>query len=186
MIRRFTVSAGVRGRVARVTALLAVLATFLGSTSGHAGARIAADFSYEDINPNSATFGQRLSLSELYSERGLVLNFLASWCGFCWKELPELDRIGKTTVAPIVGVAADEYEGSEKLVGMVREAELSFPILLVPGEDIDAMGEEYAHQTLPATYLIDKRGRIRVVFQGLAPEKELMRQIRNTLQPEVE
>ena len=62
-------------------------------TAPGAGTRRARDFVYEDVNPNSPTHGQSLSLSKLYSERGVVLNFIASWGGYCWKELPELQEL---------------------------------------------------------------------------------------------
>jgi thiol-disulfide isomerase/thioredoxin len=126
----------------------------------------ASDFTYEDINPNSPTHGQRLSLKALYAERGVVLNFLASWCGFCWKELPELEELQHTMATPIVGIAADEYQGPAVLLEMIRKAELSLPILLVPTADIKKMESSYDHQILPATYVIDRQGRVRSVFEG--------------------
>ena len=53
-------------------------------------ARRARDFALEDINPRSATFGKTLELRELYGERGLLLQFVASWCAPCRKE-PDTD-----------------------------------------------------------------------------------------------
>jgi thiol-disulfide isomerase/thioredoxin len=133
----------------------------------------AADFAYEDINPNSLTHGKTLALSDLYADGGLVLNFLASWCGFCWKELPELEKLQRSIPTPIVGVAADEHEGPEALLGLVKEARLTMPILLVPPADIKAMEKLYDHKTLPATYVIDKYGWVRAVFEGLTPMDKL-------------
>ena len=62
----------------------------------------ALDFTYEDINPNSPTHGERLALSDLYADGGVVLSFLASWCGFCWKELPELQKLQSSIPTPTV------------------------------------------------------------------------------------
>lgn len=137
----------------------------------------APDFAYEDVNPNSPTHGRRLALSALYAERGLVLNFLASWCGYCWVELPELEALQKTTAVPIVGVAADEHDGPSVLLRRVRAAGLSLPILLVPPADIAAMERAYGHGMLPATYVIDREGKIRRVFEGLAPREVLAREV---------
>ena len=50
----------------------------------------AADFTFEDINPASATFGQKITLSEQYPERGVLVSFVASWRDPCWQELPIL------------------------------------------------------------------------------------------------
>ena len=57
------------------------------------------------------------------------------------------------------------------------------PVLLVPRAEIEAMGRDYDHQVLPATYLIDRRGRIRGVYQGLAPLDELSKRIDADLAP---
>jgi len=139
--------------------------------------RLARDFTYEDINPNSPSHGKRLSLAQLYSERGIVLNFMASWCEYCWKELPELERLRQSKAAPIVGVAADEYDGPQSLLTRLGRSRPTMPVLLVPRAEIEAMGRAYDHQVLPATYLIDRRGRIRGVYQGLAPLGELSQRI---------
>jgi peroxiredoxin len=165
---------------------LLVLIAAVSAQAVRAGDLIAPGFAYEDINPNSESFGQSLALSDLYAERGLVLNFLASWCGYCWKELPELEKLGAADVAPILGVAADEYDGPAKLKKMIGQMKLSFPILLVPGAEIDSMGRSYRHRILPATYLIDNRGSIRRVFEGAVSESDLKREILQTLKPPTE
>lgn len=134
----------------------------------------AEDFTYEDINPNSPTHGEKLALSDLYADGGVVLNFLASWCGFCWKELPELQKLQSSIPTPIIGIAADEHDGPEVLLGMIKRAELKIPILLVPTTDIRAMEKNYDHRILPATYVIDKHGWVRNVFEGLTPVDKLL------------
>jgi thiol-disulfide isomerase/thioredoxin len=158
---------------------IAALACFLAAVapSMAKGPLSAVDFTYEDINPNSPTHGQRLSLSELYSERGVILNFLASWCTYCWKELPELERLQSSISTPIVGVAADEYEGPQVLLGLIKQAELKMPVLLVPKSDIEKMAQTYDHSKLPATYVIDKNGWVRDIFEGLAPMDKLVRAV---------
>ena len=133
----------------------------------------ATDFTYQDINPNSPTHGQRLALSDLYAEGGVVLNFLASWCGYCWKELPELEKLQSSVSTPIVGIAADEHDGPMALLGLIKEAGLKMPVLLVPTTDIKAMEKQYDHKILPATYVIDKQGWVRSVFEGLTPMERL-------------
>jgi thiol-disulfide isomerase/thioredoxin len=133
----------------------------------------ANDFTYEDINPGSPTHGQRLALRDLYADRGVVLNFLASWCGYCWKELPELQKLQSSIPTPIIGIAADEHDGPEALLGLIKQAGLKIPILLVPTTDIKAMEKHYDHKILPATYVIDKQGWVRFVFEGLTPVDKL-------------
>jgi peroxiredoxin len=170
-----------RAAILSLLILISVPAFAEDRTAPGAGTLRARDFVYEDVNPNSPTHGHSLSLSKLYSERGVVLNFIASWCRYCWKELPELQELYASETALIVGVAADEYDGSGRLLQLVDQAQVTIPILLVPKDDIASMERDYNHRILPATYVIDKGGSIRRVFQGLAPLDELLEEIRANL-----
>ncbi|HXV77889.1 MAG TPA: TlpA disulfide reductase family protein [Candidatus Polarisedimenticolaceae bacterium] len=167
-----------RSALGKLVLVLALVAP----APAHAG-QTAPEFAFEDINPNSATFGDKLALSARYAERGLVLNFLASWCSYCFKELPELEQLNTAGVAPVLGVAADEYDGPGRLREMLGQLKLSFPVLLVPEEQIASMGESYGHRILPATYLIDKTGAVRSVFEGAVTGRDLTREIQRTLRP---
>ena len=165
-----------------IVSCAAMLVACLGADAPvEAPAREAPPFTYEDINPQSASHGKRLSLPQLYAERGVVINFVASWCDYCWKELPELDRLRKTRAAPIVGVAADEYGDPAQLLALLARSRSTMPVLLVPPAEIEAMSEAYDHRVLPATYLIDRRGRILQVYEGLAPVAELSARIDSDL-----
>ena len=161
---------------------MAIVAAILGAAAaGEPPLREAHRFTYEDINPRSPSHGKRLSLEKLYTERGIVLNFVASWCDFCWKELPELERLRTTRAAPIVGVAADEYGPPAPLLALLERSRSTMPVLLVPPAEIEAMSEAYDHRVLPATYLIDRRGRILRVYEGLAPLADLTARIESDL-----
>ena len=166
------------GRVSRTVLAVAVVVACLGAD---APTREAPSFTYPDINPQSPSHGKRLSLPKLYAERGVVLNFLASWCDYCWKELPDLDRLRKTRAAPIVGIAADEYGDPAQLLALLARSRSTMPVLLVPPAEIEKMSEAYDHRVLPATYLIDRRGRILRVYEGLAPLAELSAHIESDL-----
>jgi len=144
----------------------------------------AMDFTFEDINPASPTHGKQLSLNELYAGRGVVLNFLASWCGYCWKELPILQQLHDDEKAFVVGMAADEADAPgqiERLLVMVRRAGLTIPILHVPADKLSGMESFYDYEILPATYLIDKEGMVRQVLQGKVPAEALEAEIGRNL-----
>ena len=128
--------------------------------------RKAMSFRFEDVNPASGTEGRELSLEDLYGERGLVLNFVASWCPPCWEEAPELEALRGSLPVPLVSIAADEYGPPGDLIRLAGEAGVSSPLLLVPPDRIDWMTENYDHSMLPATYLIDEAGTILDVLEG--------------------
>ena len=161
---------------------LLLLGTSLAGDAPAEATEAAFDFTFEDVNPGSPTHGQRLTLSKLYADKGVVLSFMASWCGPCWTEAPHLQGLHATGEAPVVGMAADEY-GAPLEIFLDRAAhfELTMPILFVPAEATDELEQHYDHQILPATYLIDSDGGIRRVLQGAVPAERLRAEIRKGL-----
>jgi thiol-disulfide isomerase/thioredoxin len=142
----------------------------------------AHDFTFRDVNPASATHGRELTLGALYEPRGVALNFLASWCTYCWEELPQLEKLHVSGQARIVGIAADEYGAPlEVVLGLIAKAGLTLPVLFVPQDEAAELERYYDHEMLPATYLIDPRGKIRRVLQGATPPQELRDEILGTL-----
>jgi thiol-disulfide isomerase/thioredoxin len=161
---------------------LLVLVVGLAAGAGEPPVRVAAgEFKLEDINPASRSFGRKLALGDLWTERGLVLQFTASWCAVCRQELPEVG--GLAASAPIVFIAADEQAGPENMTIVAGRSALTAPVLYVPDAQTEAVFRHYAYQTLPATYFIDRDGRIRRVHEGAMPAAELSRAIAAELRP---
>ncbi len=147
------------------------------SDPGAAAGRQAFDFSYEDINPRSPSHGRRLALHDLRADRGVVLNFIASWCQPCWEELPLLQGLAESERIPIVCVAADEHGPTGDLLRLAGNVGLDLPILHVPRAEIEMMEQHYDPAMLPATYVIDSDGKIQRVIQGALPEEALSEQL---------
>lgn len=143
--------------------------------------RQAPNFKLQDINPRSPTRGAKLELRNLYAERGLVLQFTASWCEHCRAELPGLQDLFIRERIPLALVAADE-NGFPESMGIVAErAALTAPILYVSPRRVARIERGYAHEVLPATYLIDRNGRIVREFVGAKPIDALADAIRAEL-----
>jgi len=140
-----------------------------------ASARIAFEFAYEDVNPNSETHGKKLALIDLYAAEGMVLNFLASWCPPCWTEAPSFAKLDGKISTPIIFIAADEHDGRRDLLARLEQIEIDQPVLIVPRNEIAMLERHYDHEMLPSTYVIDKRGEILQVFEGMISENTLVR-----------
>jgi thiol-disulfide isomerase/thioredoxin len=143
--------------------------------------RRAYDFSLRDINPKSPSHGQVLRLSELYAERGLVLNFMASWCLPCRVELPALESVHASGRARVVCMAADEYGGPEDVQQVIQLTGLTLPVLFAPENVSATLARHYTYAVIPATYMIDRSGVVRSTFLGPVPEERLLDAIRQHL-----
>jgi cytochrome c biogenesis protein CcmG/thiol:disulfide interchange protein DsbE len=99
----------------------------------------------------------RLALASLRGSP-VVVNFWASWCGPCAEEAPYLERFWQAHQASglrMIGVDANDYAGDAR--SFARKYGLTYPIVH------DAHGSTLGHWGvggLPATYVIDRRGRV--------------------------
>jgi thiol-disulfide isomerase/thioredoxin len=91
--------------------------------------------------PERATVGNRAPHFSLTSLDGaafdsaslegriVVLNFWATWCAPCRKEIPELIELSHAGEASVVGIALDE-EGESKVRPFAESFGIDYPILL--------------------------------------------------------
>ena len=136
---------------------------------------------FDPVLTVSPTHGKALTLSDLYSERGLVLQFVASWCAPCREELPHLQELHAAERAPIVLVAADEYGHTEGILIVSERAGLTTPLLFVPQEAAAALEQHYDHEILPTTYLIGEDGAILERHEGAWSKSRLVAAIERRL-----
>ena len=174
--------AGSMCRMKRFAAAFA-LSLLLVVPATHAGEK-ASDFTFEDINPASATFGKKITLSEQYPKQGVLVSFLASWCDPCWKELPILQDMVDAGKVKVLGMAADEYgAGPEGVLAMVARKELTLPILWVEAEQATELEKRYTYQTLPSTYIIRPDGTIANVLAGTVSPERLHEEVTRAFDP---
>jgi len=127
----------------------------------------APDFAIKDLQ------GTSLSLAS-YKGKVLVLNFWATWCPPCRKEIPdfiEAYREFKDKGLEILGVSVDETT-AEALLEWTKKTGINYPIALATPEIVrDFEPGEY----IPATIIIDRSGRIRYRQASLMDKETLIR-----------
>lgn len=114
----------------------------------------------------------------------VMLQFTASWCGVCIKEMPHIEKeiwqVFKDRGLKVFGV--DRKEKKEDVIRFAKKVKVSYPLIL---DETGAIFELYAHPNAGVTrnVLIDKSGKI-VFMTRLFDElefKELIKKIREIL-----
>ena len=155
-----------------ISALLLFLAI---SSAAPAAESAEPKLSWVDIG------GQELAL-EAFHGRIVVLNFWATWCAPCRKEMPDLIRVqnryGMYGVQ-VVGVSADPVDSAQVVADFARDMKINFPVLL--GATTAEMQELGLGTTLPATAVIDREGHVIEWITGIVHREELEETIEGLL-----
>ncbi len=92
--------------------------------------------------------------------RVVLINFWATWCPPCRREMPSMERLLQTLKGEAFSVlAVDVGEGVEVIETFASQLDttLTFPILL---DTRSHVMQDWKVAGLPTTYLLDKQGRI--------------------------
>jgi peroxiredoxin len=121
--------------------------------------------------------GQSMSLSDLKGQVVLI-NFWASWCGPCRKEMPVLDQLYqryKPLGFTLLGVNVEEDSTAAET--WLRDTPVTFPILF---DRKNSVSKLYDVTAMPSTVLVDRQGHVRYLHFGYNPgtENEYQDQIR--------
>jgi thiol-disulfide isomerase/thioredoxin len=108
----------------------------------------------------------------------VLINFWASWCGPCRKEMPILEQLHKaykTKGVQLVGVNVEPNSDDAKKY--LQATPVSFPILLDRESTVSKL---YQVQGMPNTVILDRTGKVRYIHRGYKPgeENEYLDQIR--------
>ena len=124
--------------------------------------------------------GKNIKLSEL---RGnvIMLNFWASWCGPCRKEMPLLEKIHKKYKRlgfTLLGINVEENTSAAKKY--LKDVKVSFPILF---DKTNKTSKLYNVSAMPTTILIDRNGNKRFIHKGYKPgyENDYKKQIKKLI-----
>jgi peroxiredoxin len=122
----------------------------------------APDFVLVDMD------GKKHQLSE-YKGQGVFLNFWGTWCKPCEEEMPYMNNQYHQFKDSGVQILAVNISESELAVNQfAARHNLDFPILI---DKDDQVRTAYSVGTLPATYLIDKNGKVVKYHTGQLTER---------------
>jgi thiol:disulfide interchange protein len=109
----------------------------------------------------------------------VVVNFWATWCVPCIREIPSFNKLhqefGPKGVA-VLGIGMDE-EGAERIKPFLSKHPMEYPVGLGKPE----FNQEYKLDSLPVTLVFDRAGRQVKRFEGFTPEDELLAAVKQAL-----
>jgi peroxiredoxin len=118
---------------------------------------VAPDFTLKNMQ------GKNLNLTE---QRGniILVNFWASWCGPCRKEMPVLQKLQdkyQDLGVNVWGINVEQENQAGK--DFLADLDLSFSIFF---DQTNTLSASYQVEAMPTTVIIDRDGVVRFVFRG--------------------
>ncbi len=107
------------------------------------------------------TEGKRIKLAD-YRGKVVLLDFWASWCMPCKQELPNVKRVyGKYNKKGFEIIAISLDNDGAAFTSFVKEQNLPWPQVFDGKGWMGGVGQRYAVNSIPATFLLDRSGIIR-------------------------
>ncbi|MEN9681380.1 MAG: hypothetical protein RLZZ627_1273 [Pseudomonadota bacterium] len=109
--------------------------------------------------------GKSLSLESLKG-KVIYLDFWASWCGPCALSFPFMTEVAKKHKAEgleLVAISVDESR--EEAEAFLNSHPTNFTVVHDPNGDCPKV---YGLETMPTSYLIDRKGNLREVHRGFS------------------
>lgn len=141
--------------------------------AGQIGSRLP-DFAVEDLQ------GRKISSADLRG-KVVLIDFWATWCQPCEKEMPGyqklLDRYGARGFA-VVGFKANMMKDTEDPLKFAHRIGVHYPLVVATGDLVQKFG---GLEGLPTTMLYDRRGILRVKIIGFEYTKTIEADLKRLL-----
>lgn len=108
--------------------------------------------------------GSEFTLSD---EQGkvILLNFWATWCGPCVREMPAFERLKEDYGGDVAILAVNCMEDADTVAAFIEENGYTFPIAI---DEEGVVSMKYPTQGIPYTLVIDADGVIQNIYMGAA------------------
>ncbi len=134
--------------------------------------RYAANFTLKD------TSGKEYSLND-FKGQVVVLNFWATWCVPCLREMPALEQLNlkyRNDGVQVIGIVV--VSNKNDIAPKLKKTGITYPILLGSKKTIADYGNFYS---IPQTFIIGRDGKILKQFSGSNTFSTLEKEIKAVL-----
>jgi thiol-disulfide isomerase/thioredoxin len=158
----------------RLTLLISLLVLVL-SGCENLGSRGAQDVKVGNRAPvfSLKSLAGETVTSRSYRGNILIVNFWASWCEPCKKEMPILQQLADSSEAKVVGIALDDG-GLKAVKAFVEKYGINYTVLL-GNQDIFNRFQGFG---IPYTLVLDREQRIVSIYRGLVTREALEQDVK--------
>lgn len=124
------------------------------------------DVAYEGLN-------KEIYPRATLKDKVVVVNFWATWCGPCKKEIPAFNKVFNEYQARgvvMLGVLFDNQVDDTGLLNFMSDYEMSYPVVIADQEVLDAYERPRA---LPTTFVYSRTGKLVKEHKGPMSEADL-------------
>ena len=114
--------------------------------------------------------GKTYSLGGLKG-RIVLLNFWATWCPPCRKEMPDMERLYRTYEKQGLTIIAVSDEDRATVEQFLAKNSYSFPVALDPGREVNT---SFSVDGIPKSFIFDREGRLAAQAIDMRTESQFM------------
>ena len=114
--------------------------------------------------------GTKWTLKQL-SGKVVVVNFWATWCPPCRKEMPDLETLYKRFKDEGLVILAISDEDHGEVKSFVEREKVSYPILLDPGRKVNELFEV---EGIPKSFVYDRTGKLVAQSIDMRTQKQFL------------
>jgi peroxiredoxin len=126
--------------------------------------RQQADFTLTDLN------GKSWTLKDLKG-KVVLLNFWATWCPPCRKEMPDLELLYRRFGSQGLVILGIDDEEAEKAKPFIAQQGITYPVLLDPGRKVNTL---FQIEGIPKTFVYDREGKIVAQSIDMRTQKQFL------------
>lgn len=124
---------------------------------------IAPDFELESLD------GSTVKLSEL-RDKNVILNFWATWCGYCVIEMPDLQKLKEAHTDDLLVLTVNVGESKEVVQKFMEENNLDLEVVL---DEKMNVANTYGIRSYPTTIAINKKGEAISGYVGMLTYEQM-------------